>query len=435
MAQRTIGAILNEASDSASRDAETSRRAAITNVSLKGELSNQRYREADFADKEAERARANEYRDELRKVYDKHLFFDEVVPSQQTGAIPDASGNFPSQQTIRKSYEPGSREWMKGLSSAMAEKSSLDLRYGLAKPEDMNQMLEFRKKLEATGASEDFLAAMRGDKGAAARISEKFGISGLQSIETGYDDNGLLNFFAMTQGAGPGGAMESKRVPIGHLMAAFSPEIDSMLKANREQVNATDTLATSATSRRNQTTQANASATSAAASMRDAITRERTYTARAEAQGAHNTLSESVRENAASFRLPQFTTKDATTGKAQAVPDDEAAGIIREIGGVLIGLDGKDGGIAFNEAANALTAINTKTRKDYDAELAAARAADSAARQSGDSKVRREASNRLYELERNGPQWFQNRRQVYLEKWRATVAADSEPSKSAPVVK
>jgi hypothetical protein len=436
MAQRTIGAILNEASDSTSRDAESSRRAAITSVSLKGELSNQRYRETEFADKEADRSRANEYREELKKVYDKHLFFDEAVPSQQGAAIPEATpnGNFPSQQTVRKSYQPGSREWMKGLSSAMAEKSSLDLRYGLAKPEDMNQMLEFRKKLEATGASEDFLAAMRGDKGAAARVSEKFGISGLQSIESGYDDNGLLNFFAMTNRPGPGGAMESKRVPVGHLMAAYSPEIDSMLKANREQVNATDTLATSATSRRNQTTQAGASATSAAASMLNARTNERTNTARAEGQGSHITLAESVNKRAPTYRLPQFTERDAS-GKAQAVPDDEAASIVTEIGGVLIDNDGLGAGEAFSTASNALSAINNKTLKDYNAELEAARAADKAARASGDSAARREAGNRLYELERNGSQWFQNQRQTYLDRWRASISAASQSANSAPAEK
>lgn len=357
MAERTIGAVLGEAADANERSMEGSRRAALTNVQLKGEVENQKWTND-------ERERMRGYYADMEDLYKRKLTKTRTVPSQQQQAIPDGTPGtvFPAEKTVTEMIDPGSQLGIQAIGDIKMEEFAIRLKRGLVKPEEFDQVLEFRKKLDAAGASEELQAAIRGDASAAARFGSRMGIEGVQSVNSGVDDNGFLDVYAIV--ANPDGS--SRKVPIGHWAAAFSPEISAAIKNSAEKVGAVDVLRTNETSRRNQTKQANASATSAAASMMNAETQRMALgdrTTAMVARGEQQRVFADIQKGT-DYELPGFTSQ-MPGSKPTPMPDDSGKRLVDQIGMVYIEDYGLMAGQAHNRALSLLGQANTEAAQSF----------------------------------------------------------------------
>lgn len=385
--QRTMGAILNEASDNMQRDAAMSRQAALQGVQLKGEIENQRY--------QAEtRGREREYLSELRNVYDEEMFVKKPVAQQQTGAIPtpDASGNFPQPEYTKVAVDPSSKEGMQAIGRVQMRSVALRQKYGLAKADEVQGLLDFRTKLENAGVADDFRSAMNGDVEALNRVSKRFNLENVKSIVSGQDENGFLNIFAMTSGAG--GAQS--RVPIGHLMAAFSPEFDAMMKGSREAIKAADELKNNESTRKLQD--------------RQGLAVMARSTARAIANETKLIFEKELTQDPNKYLTPfsNFLT-------SETIPDEQARGWLSQLGGEFIGKGGYEAGDALNTARGVLSSLNIAAKNLYDRDVEAARKA-------GDQ-------DKLASLEDNQVAIWQGHRQRLINDFMENLRKQFEPSK------
>lgn len=395
--QRTMGAILNEASDNMQRDAAMSRQAALQGVQLKGAIEDQRY--------QAEtRGREREYLNELRNVYDEEMFVKKPVAQQPTGAIPtpDASGNFPAPEYTKVAVDPSSKEGMQAIGRVQMRSVALRQKYGLAKADEVQGLLDFRTKLENAGVADDFRSAMNGDVEALNRVSKRFNLENVKSIVSGQDENGFLNIFAMTSGAG--GAQS--RVPIGHLMAAFSPEFDAMMKGSRESVKASDDLKNSASTRTLQDRQG-------LAALQNAEANSARSTARAISNESTLIFETKLNQDPNKYLTP-FT----NFLNNESIVDDQARGFLSLLGGEFIEGGGFQPGAALNTARSTLNSLNIAAKALYDKEV-------DEARKAGDQ-------DKLASLEDNQVTIWQGHRQRlinnYMENLRKQLEASKQPT-------
>jgi hypothetical protein len=241
MAQRTIGAILNEAADANERGMESSRRSALTNLQIKGEVADQNFQEE-------QRGRDREFFGGMKAAAQKHLFKDETVPG--SSAITGAPGEvIQPAQTRRIPVDLSTSDGLKAISAFQQEVFQLRASQGRITGEEMGQLLSFRKTLDQAGATEEFRSALGGDPTAIASLSKRLGVGGAVKIMSGFDDVGMPQIYALTRSDGPGGKLVEQKVPVGHLLAAISPDVDGMLKSQREGVKFGDDMRNSASTR------------------------------------------------------------------------------------------------------------------------------------------------------------------------------------------
>lgn len=357
MAERTIGAVLGEAADANERSMEGSRRAALTNVQLKGEVENQKW-----TNEQRDRSRA--YLKDLQAAYDEKMFDTETVPSQQPQAIPDGTPGtvFPGEQTVKKPIDPGSKRGIERIAELRMIDFGLRVKHGLVQPEEYSQIIDFRKKMDSMGVTDELQAAIRGDANAAVSFGEHVGIKGVQGIQSGVDENGFLDVYAIV--ANPDGS--ARKVSIGHWAAAFSPEIASAVKNSAEKVGAVDALRTNENSRRNQTRQANAAETSAAASMLRARNEQEALNDRTTAmvaRGEQQRVFADIQKGT-DYELPGFTSQ-MPGSKPTPMPDDSGKRLVDQIGMVYIEDYGLMAGQAHNRALSLLGQANTQAAQSF----------------------------------------------------------------------
>lgn len=390
-AMKTIGAVLNEASEANMRDMESNRRSALTSVQLKGQVADQRYQEE-------QRGRERDYLSKLKDIYNEEMFVKKPVSAQPTGAIPtpDADGNFPAQQFTTEAIDPSSRQGMEAISRVQMRSVALRQQLGLAKPEEVQGLVDFRRKVEAYGVADDFKRAFGGDADAVKRIADQFKLEGLQSVQSGQDEMGFLNIFAVS--TKPDGT--KTRVPIGHLAAAFSPEIDQMIKGSREAIKAEDERLNSESTRRYQDRQGlaaieNARANSAR-STATAISNESTLI-------FENKLNTDPNKYVTPFR--NFLNND------EPFVDDQARGFLSLLGGEFIESGGFKPGAALNTARSTLNSLNIAAKALYDKEVEAAKKA-------GDT-------DKLASLEENQVAIWQGHRQRLVDNYMENLRKQS----------
>ena len=394
-AMKTIGAVLNEASEANMRDMESNRRSALTSVQLKGQVADQRYQEE-------QRGREREYLEGVKGIYNEEMFVKKPVSAQPAGAIPtpDADGNFPAQQFVTEAIDPSSRQGMEAISRVQMRTVALRQKLGLAKPEEVQGLVDFRRKVEAYGVADDFKRAFGGDADAVKRIADQFKLEGLQSVQSGQDEMGFLNIFAVS--TKPDGT--KTRVPIGHLAAAFSPEIEAMMKGDREAIKAKDERLNNEADRRYKSDMG-------AAALKNAETNSSRASKKMSDSDAYRTLSDLESKNAGKYLATGFTIR-GPSGKAETVPDDGASGLVHQFGAMLIEQEDFSGGRAHVMAREMVSNINQRARSRYDAELKAAQ--DNLARLKASGANRdevRAASQKVFDMEDNGVAYWQQYRQ------------------------
>lgn len=399
MAQRTMGAILNEAADANERGMESSRRSALTNLQIKGQVADQNWQEE-------QRNRDREFYGDMSAAAQRHLFKDEVVPG--TSAISGAPGslNTPA-QTRRIPIDLSTSDGLKAIGAFQQEVFQLRAKQGRITGEEMGQLLSFRKTLDQAGATADFKAALGGDESAAAALGKRLGVNGAVKIMSGFDDAELPQIFAITRSEQNGKVVEQK-IPVGHLIAALSPDVDTMLKSQREGIKFKDDLLNSGSTRTYQDRQGRAALMNA----ETAASRATKKMADAE---AYRTLSDLDAKSAARYLAPGFTVV-GPTGKAESVNDDMASGLVHTLGSLLIEQEDFSGGRAYSTARDVVARLGTQAKSRYERELLAAEAErDRLVRDGGNAEQIKEARNKVFDLKENGVARWQQYRQELVD--------------------
>jgi hypothetical protein len=400
MAQKTMGAILNEAADANERGMESSRRSALTNLQIKGQVADQNYQEE-------QRGRDREFYGGMKAAAQKHLFKDEMIPGTQ--AITGAPGEvLQPAQTRRIPIDLSTSDGLKAIGAFQQEVFQLRASQGRITGEEMGQLLNFRKTLDQAGATEEFKAALGGDQTAIASLSKRLGVGGAVKITSGFDDAGMPQIFALTRTEGSGGKLVEQKVPVGHLLAAISPDVDAMLKSQREGVKFGDDLQNSASTRLYQDRQGRAA-------LQNADARTSAANKRMADSDAYRTLSDLDSKNATRYLAPGFTVV-GPTGKAETVTDDMASGLVHSLGALLIEQEDFSGGKAYNTARDMVARLGTQAKSRYERELVAAQTErDRLISGGGNAEQIKQARNKVFELEENGVARWQQYRQELVD--------------------
>ena len=404
MAQKTMGAILNEAADANERGMESSRRSALTNLQIKGQVADQNYQEE-------QRGRDREFYGGMKAAAQKHLFKDETVPG--SSAITGAPGEvIQPAQTRRIPIDLSTSDGLKAIGAFQQEVFQLRASQGRITGEEMGQLLNFRKTLDQAGATEEFRAALGGDPTAVASLSKRLGVGGAVKIMSGFDDVGMPQIYALTRSDGPGGKLVEQKVPVGHLLAAISPDVDGMLTKQRDGVKFADELKSSASSRDLQRKQGAALLINAETGRLNATSRSNKQMADSD---AYRTLSDLDSKNATRYLAPGFTMV-GPTGKAETVADDMASGLVHSLGALLIEQEDFSGGKAYNTARDMVARLGTQAKSRYDRELIAAQTErDRLTSGGGNAEQIKQARNKVFELEENGVARWQQYRQELVD--------------------
>lgn len=403
MAEKTMGAILNEASDANERTMESTRRSALVNTQLRGEVADQKW-------KEEERSRTKAFMDEAKDL-GRNLFVKRVPRQNQQAAIPTGQPGevVPPVEYDEVPIDLSSQEGIAAVNEYQTGLFKLRVKHGLANAEEAGKMVEFRRNLDRLGATQDFEGALKGDQSALARLSKTAGLDGVAKIVVGFDSIGSPNLFAITRKSdGQGGVVEQK-VPIGHLAATLAPDFYK------------STVGTAEEERKNR----NAAITSQSdvtykdrmgqAALTNAQTAASRNSDKAAAADQFTVFSNLESKNDRDYTIPGFTNV-GPTGKAEVIRDDAASGIVNRFGALLIEQDGFTGGKAHTQARSMLAGINAKATQMYQSELDAAKAA---LQQLTDKKAKpeeiRKARQAVMELEDNGPVRWSRIRQNLVE--------------------
>lgn len=405
MAQKTMGAILNEAADANERGMESSRRSALTNLQIKGQVADQNYQEE-------QRGRDREFYGGMKAAAQKHLFKDEMIPGSG-GAITGAPGEVIQPSQMRRiPIDLSTSDGLKAIAAFQQEVFQLRASQGRITGEEMGQLLSFRKTLDQAGATEEFRAALGGDPTAIASLSKRLGVGGAVKIMSGFDDVGMPQIYALTRSDGPGGKVVENKVPVGHLLAAISPDVDGMLTKQRDGVKFADELKSSASSRDLQKKQGVALLINAETGRLNATSRSNERMAESD---AYRTLSDLDAKNATRYLAPGFTMV-GPTGKAETVADDMASGLVHSLGALLIEQEDFSGAKAYNTARDMVARLGTQAKSRYDRDLIAAQTErDRLTSGGGNAEQIKQARNKVFELEENGVARWQQYRQELVD--------------------
>ena len=396
MAQKTMGAILNEAADANERGMESSRRSALTNLQIKGQVADQNYQEE-------QRGRDREFYGGMKAAAQKHLFKDEMIPGSG-GAITGAPGELIQPSQMRRiPIDLSTSDGLKAISAFQQEVFQLRASQGRITGEEMGQLLDFRKRLDQAGATQDFKAALGGDEQAAARLGKIIGVSDTVKILSGFDDATMPQIYALTRSVKDGKVVEQK-VPVGHLIGAASSDLEAMLKSQRDDVKARDEMRSSASTRLYQDRSGRAALENAGTARRNAETSSNRYTRQAVQNDEYMAFTREIPDNPSNWLATGFD----RLGE-QAI-DDKGSSVMRTIGSFLIKEQGMNSGRALMQASTDFAALNTAARGKYDRELAAARAASQAPEASDEDR------QNYRDLQRNGVRRWQDIRDDLLRK-------------------
>ena len=396
MAQKTMGAILNEAADANERGMESSRRSALTNLQIKGQVADQNYQEE-------QRGRDREFYGGMKAAAQKHLFKDEMIPGSG-GAITGAPGELIQPSQMRRiPIDLSTPDGLKAISAFQQEVFQLRASQGRITGEEMGQLLDFRKRLDQAGATQDFKAALGGDEQAAARLGKIIGVSDTVKVLSGFDDASMPQIYALTRSVKDGKVVEQK-VPVGHLIGAASSDLEAMLKSQRDDVKARDEMRSSASTRLYQDRSGRAALENAATARRNAETSSNRYTRAAVQNDEYMAFTREIPDNPSNWLATGFD----RLGE-QAI-DDKGSSVMRTIGSFLIKEQGMNSGRALMQASTDFAALNTAARGKYDRELAAARAASQAPEASDEDR------QNYRDLQRNGVRRWQDIRDDLLRR-------------------
>ena len=396
MAQKTMGAILNEAADANERGMESSRRSALTNLQIKGQVADQNYQEE-------QRGRDREFYGGMKAAAQKHLFKDEMIPGSG-GAITGAPGEVIQQSQMRRiPIDLSTSDGLKAIAAFQQEVFQLRASQGRITGEEMGQLLDFRKRLDQAGATQDFKAALGGDEQAAARLGKIIGVSDTVKVLSGFDDASMPQIYALTRSVKDGKVVEQK-VPVGHLIGAASSDLEAMLKSQRDDVKARDEMRSSASTRLYQDRSGRAALENAGTARRNAETSSNRYTRQAVQNDEYMAFTREIPDNPSNWLATGFD----RLGE-QAI-DDKGSSVMRTIGSFLIKEQGMNSGRALMQASTDFAALNTAARGKYDRELAAARAASQAPEASDEDR------QNYRDLQRNGVRRWQDIRDDLLRK-------------------
>ena len=396
MAQKTMGAILNEAADANERGMESSRRSALTNLQIKGQVADQNYQEE-------QRGRDREFYGGMKAAAQKHLFKDEMIPGSG-GAITGAPGELIQPSQMRRiPIDLSTSDGLKAISAFQQEVFQLRASQGRITGEEMGQLLDFRKRLDQAGATQDFKAALGGDEQAAARLGKIIGVSDTVKVLSGFDDASMPQIYALTRSVKDGKVVEQK-VPVGHLIGAASSDLEAMLKSQRDDVKARDEMRSSASTRLYQDRSGRAALENAGTARRNAETSSNRYTRQAVQNDEYMAFTREIPDNPSNWLATGFD----RLGE-QAI-DDKGSSVMRTIGSFLIKEQGMNSGRALMQASTDFAALNTAARGKYDRELAAARAASQAPEASDEDR------QNYRDLQRNGVRRWQDIRDDLLRK-------------------
>ena len=399
MAQRTIGAILNEAADANERGMESSRRSALTNVQIKGQVADQNWQEE-------QRGRDREFFGGMKAAAQKHLFKDETVPG--SSAITGAPGEvIQPAQTRRIPVDLSTSDGLKAISAFQQDVFQLRASQGRITGEEMGQLLNFRKTLDQAGATEEFRSALGGDPTAIASLSKRLGVGGAVKIMSGFDDVGMPQIYALTRSDGPGGKLVEQKVPVGHLLAAISPDVDGMLTKQRDGVKFVDDLKNSASTRVYQDR-------SGRAALQNADARTSAAAKRMADSDAYRVLADLDSKAAPRYLAPGFT-MIGPTGKAETVADDMASGLVHTVGAQLIEQKEFSGAKAYSTARDMVARYGATAKSRYEREFIAAQTErDRLTSGGGSAEQIKQARNKVFELEENGVAiWQQYRQELF----------------------
>lgn len=396
MAQKTMGAILNEAADANERGMESSRRSALTNLQIKGQVADQNYQEE-------QRGRDREFYGGMKAAAQKHLFKDEMIPGSG-GAITGAPGEMIQPSQMRRiPIDLSTPDGLKAISAFQQEVFQLRASQGRITGEEMGQLLDFRKRLDQAGATQDFKAALGGDEQAAARLGKIIGVSDTVKVLSGFDDASMPQIYALTRSVKDGKVVEQK-VPVGHLIGAASSDLEAMLKSQRDDVKARDEMRSSASTRLYQDRSGRAALENAGTARRNAETSSNRYTRQAVQNDEYMAFTREIPDNPSNWLATGFD----RLGE-QAI-DDKGSSVMRTIGSFLIKEQGMNSGRALMQASTDFAALNTAARGKYDRELAAARAASQAPEASDEDR------QNYRDLQRNGVRRWQDIRDDLLRR-------------------
>ena len=355
MAQKTMGAILNEAADANERGMESSRRSALTNLQIKGQVADQNYQEE-------QRGRDREFYGGMKAAAQKHLFKDEMIPGSG-GAITGVPGETIQPSQMRRiPIDLSTPDGLKAISAFQQEVFQLRASQGRITGEEMGQLLSFRKTLDQAGATEEFRAALGGDPTAIASLSKRLGVGGAVKIMSGFDDVGMPQIYALTRSDGPGGKVVENKLPVGHLLAAISPDVDGMLKSQRDDVKARDDMQNSASTRLYQDRSGRAALENAGTARRNADTNA-SKAARSTAAYQQYTVFKDAQKDE-QYVVPGFTAQELG-GKPQSIPDDSGRRLVDRLGRIFIEEGEMTGGSSHNLAVGTLGEANTEATQRF----------------------------------------------------------------------
>lgn len=394
---RTMGAVLNDATEGLERGMESRRREAITNVQLKGTIEDQ-----DF--QRSERERLTRIRDRIAQAGKETFEVEETVP----GAIAqDADGSTIRAPDAKRTrvINPfdGSPEAVAATATWLGKVGKIRMEEGEFTPEQLQafqQSMDYSETRGIRQAVRRYFSTM--DQKELAPIEKMFGMQ-----------EGSFRLMTENQNGIPSIVAEGVQVINGKPQKVTRDmEMWFTMNGITEPTAAMDKKV----DRRVALQNADSTALNARANAQNARTNADKLNSRLIAQGEYEMFERVAEKNAGNAIVPIPSTD--RTGKVMDVKDAQFDGFVRRIGGDLIGDVGMSGSKAYNTAARIMSGLGADAVALHEQDISNARARVETARKAGDADELTAASRDLLNLTRgDGPSrnWLRHRQQLVTE--------------------
>lgn len=394
---RTMGAVLNDATEGLERGMESRRREAITNVQLKGEIDNQ-----DF--QRSERERLLRIRDRIAQAGKETFEVEETVPGAISQDADGATIRSPDAKRTRV-INPfdGSPEAVAATATWLGKVGKIRMEEGEFTPEQMQafqQSMDYSETRGIRQAVRRYFAT--NDQKELAPIEKMFGMQEGSFRLTTENQNGIPSIVA-----------EGVQIINGKPQKVTRDmEMWFTMNGITEPTAAVDKKVDRAVAMQN----AESAGINARANAQNARTNADRLSARVLAQGEYEMFEKTAEKNAGNAIVPIPSTD--RTGKVMDVKDAQYDGFVRRIGGDLIGDLGMSGSKAYNTAARIMSGLGADAVALHEQDVNNAKARVEAAREAGDNDELTAASRDLLNLTRgDGPSrnWLRHRQQLVTE--------------------
>lgn len=376
---RTIGNVLNEASDAYERGMESRRREALTNVQLQGQIEDRNYQRS-------ERERLTRIRDRIAQAGRETFEVEETVPGAITQDADGAAIRSPDAKRTRV-INPfdGSPEAVAATATWLGKVGKIRMEEGEFTPEQLQAFQQSMDYSETRGIRQAVRRYFTtNDQKELAPIEKMFGMQEGSFRLMTEDQNGIPSIVAEGVQIINGKPQKVTRdMEMWFTMNGIT-EPSAVIKAKDERLNSAS----------NRDYQRNIGDAARRRSESSVLAAE----AKVANAGQHNVFAQTIADNKDRRDFPVALT-DRFSGEVKLEKDTDFDGFVRRIGGNAIDIEGLNGAQAYNFAVAQMSQINSRAVQMLERDLASKQKAIDDARAAGNSEAELAAKKALRELQ------------------------------------